>query len=70
MNLSANKSRLIALTKEINLRWEDTKSYWHDAKAAKFEHDFMVELFPRLNQATHGIEKLEELLNRIRKDCE
>ena len=70
MNLNANKSRLTGLTKEIFIRWTETKGRWHDARGAQFEHDFMLELFPRVNQATNAIEKLEELLNRIRKECE
>jgi hypothetical protein len=70
MNLNATKSRITGLTKDLLLRWADTKGGWHDAKSAQFEHDFMLELFPRVNQATNAIEKLDELLNQIRKECE
>ena len=70
MNLNGNKSRLTGLTKEISLRWAETKSHWHDAKSAEFDQRFMTELFPRLNKATNTIEKLEELFKKIRKDCE
>ena len=70
MNLNANKSRLTGLTKEISLRWAETKNHWHDAKSAEFDHRFMQELFPRVNRATNAIEKLEELLKKIGKECE
>jgi hypothetical protein len=70
MSLKANKSRLTGLTKEILLRWADTQEYWRDDKGAEFDRRFMQELFPQVNQATAAIEKLDELLTRIRNECE
>jgi hypothetical protein len=70
MNLSANKSRLTGLTREISLRWADTKNHWRDARSAEFEQRFMQELLPRVNKAATAIEKLDELFKRVRKDCE
>jgi hypothetical protein len=70
MSLNANKSRLTALTKNISLRWVETQNYWLDAKSEEFDQRFMQELFPSVNKAAAAIEKLEELLKKIRKDCE
>jgi hypothetical protein len=70
MSLKANKSRLTGLTKDILLRWADTQEYWRDAKAAEFDRRFIRELFPQVNQATAALEKLDELLNKIRNECE
>jgi len=70
MNLNGNKSRLAGLTKEITLRWADTKEHWRDAKGAEFERQFMQDLFPHVNAATAAIEKLDEIFKRIRNDCE
>lgn len=70
MSLSGNKSRLAGLTKELSLRWADTKNHWRDARSAEFERRFMQELTPRVNQAATAIDKLEELFKRIRKECE
>ena len=70
MNLNSNKARLTGLTQEISARWSNTKSHWRDERGAKFEQRFMVELFPRVNQATAALDKLDELFKRIKKDCE
>lgn len=70
MSLNSSKSRLAGLTKELSLRWTDTREHWRDAKSAEFEQRFMQELFARMNQATTALDKLEELGKRIRKDCE
>jgi hypothetical protein len=70
MNLNGNKSRLTRLTKDISLRWADTKEHWRDAKGAEFERQFMQDLFPRVNAAAAAIERLDEIFKRIKNDCE
>ena len=70
MSMNANKSRLTALTKNISLRWVETQNYWRDVKSEEFDQRFMQELFPSVNKAAAAIEKLEELLKKIRKECE
>jgi hypothetical protein len=70
MNLSGNKGRLIGLTRELSLRWEETKNHWRDAKSEEFERRFMVELSANVNRTITNLEKLEELLKKVRSDCE
>jgi hypothetical protein len=70
MNLSGNKSRLVGLTRDLSLRWEETKNYWRDAKSEEFERRFMVELGAGVNRTITNLEKLEELLKKVRSDCE
>ena len=70
MNLSGNKSRIVGLTRDITLRWAETKNYWRDAKGGEFERRFMVELDANVNRTVTILEKLEELLKKVRSDCE
>ena len=70
MNLSGSKSRLIAITKELSNRWEDTKNHWRDAKSQEFEQRYMAELFAHVDKTVTVMEKLDELLNKVRHDCE
>ena len=70
MNLSGNRSRLSAISKELSLRWRETKNYWKDAKSQQFERKYMDELFVRVEKTVTVIEKLDEVLTRVRKDCE
>lgn len=70
MSLNANKSRLTALTKNLSLRWVETREHWRDVKSDEFNERFMQELLPRVSKAVDAIEKLEELLKKIKKDCE
>lgn len=70
MSLSANRSRLAAITKELVLKWEDTKTYWRDTKAHEFEQRYVQNLAAQMDKTVGVIEKLDELLSRCRNDCE
>jgi len=70
MSMAGSKARLVGLTKELSLKWEDTKNYWRDAKAAEFEHKYLTELFAGVDKTITVVEKLDELLKKVQKDCE
>ena len=70
MNLSGNKGRLVGLTRELSLQWEETKNFWRDAKSEEFERKFMTELSEQVGRTVMVLEQLEELLKTMRKDCE
>jgi len=70
MSLAGNRSRLAAISKELSLRWLETKDQWKDAKSQEFEHRYLTELFARVDKTVTVIEKLDQLLTKVRSDCE
>jgi hypothetical protein len=70
MNVSGNKSRLVGLTRDILLRWNETKNFWRDTKSDEFERRFMAELDAHVNRTVLIVDKLDELLKKVRSDCE
>ena len=70
MNLSGAKSRLAGSTRELSLKWTETKNYWLDAKSREFERQYLVDLFVRVDKTVAIIEKLDEILKKVRSDCE
>jgi hypothetical protein len=70
MSLNASKARLVAITKELSNRWDETKNYWRDAKSQEFEQRYLVELFANVDRTVTVMEKLNELLTKVRNDCE
>ena len=70
MNLSGNKGRLVGLTRDISLRWQETKNFWRDAKSEEFERKFLAELNASVNRTVLIVDKLDELLKKVRSDCE
>jgi len=70
MSLSGSKNRLVAITKELSNRWDETKNYWRDAKSQEFEQRYMLELFANVDKTITVMDKLNELLIKVRNDCE
>jgi hypothetical protein len=70
MSLNASKARLVAITKELSNRWDETKNYWRDAKSQEFEQRYMIELFANVDRTVTVMEKLNELLTKVKNDCE
>ena len=70
MSLSANRSRLAAITKEISIHWDETKNHWRDGKSQEFEQKYMQELLAQVDKSATVIEKLDKLLAEVRNDCE
>jgi len=70
MTLSGTKSRLVAITKELATRWDETKNYWKDAKSQELEQRYLSELFANVERSVTALEKLDELLAKVRKDFE
>ena len=70
MSMSGNKGRLVGLTRELLLQWNQTQNYWRDAKSGEFDRKFMAELSGHVNRTVVVLEQLEELLKKVRSDCE
>jgi hypothetical protein len=70
MSLNASKSRLDGITKELSIQWEQAKAYWRDQKSQEFEQKYLDELFRYSDKTVLVIEKLEEILKKVRSDCE
>ena len=70
MNLNASKGRLTGSARELSLKWTETKNYWRDEKSQEFEHRFLEELFARVDKTAAIMEKLDEILKKVRSDCE
>jgi len=70
MSLSGSRSRLSAISKELAIRWRETKNYWRDSKSQEFEQRYMDELLARVDKTVTVIEKLDKLIEQVRRDCE
>jgi hypothetical protein len=70
VNLGGSKSRLVGATKELSLQWHQTKNQWRDARSREFERRYIQELQVNVDKAVAVIELLDEVLKKVRKDCE
>lgn len=70
MSVNAGRSRLAALTKQLDNQWQQTKEYWRDAKSLEFDQKYMSELSSIANTVVNNTEDLAKIIARIRSDCE
>ena len=68
--MKASSARLAGLTKELRAQWQDTKSYWKDAKSQEFERRYIEERLASVDRTVTVIEQLDKLITKIRTDCE
>ena len=68
--MSGNGSKLMALTRQLSVQWQQTKESWRDAKSEEFEHKYLDELFAAVDRAATVMEQLDKLVTKIRNDCE
>ena len=68
--MNASQNRLMGLTKELRAEWGQTKQHWNDAKSLEFEKRFLNDLFTGVHQAIADIDALEQVVTKIRNDCE
>jgi hypothetical protein len=70
MSIHGSRARLLALTKDLQGRWEMTRDSWNDAKAQEFESQYLDELLAGVNRSVSDLESLDRLLQQIHADCE
>jgi hypothetical protein len=68
--MTGAQNKLVLLTRELMVAWGETKQQWHDAKSLEFEKRFLDDLTTGVNAAVTNIESLEQILRKIRDDCE
>jgi len=70
MSLGAHRSRLIAITRELALKWQETGDFWQDARRREFGQKYMDPLLIEVDKAVAVCEKLERIVTQARSDCE
>jgi len=70
MSISANGKLIATATKELWLRWSETKSCWQDAKSGEFERKYLLELQSSVDRAVTVFDSLDKLASKVRSDCE
>jgi len=68
--MNAAAARLSSLTKELRLKWLQTRETWTDSRSAEFEAKYMQELFASVDRSMEVLSQLDKVIMRIRKDCE
>ncbi len=69
-SMSGSKGLLTDATRQLQARWDQTRSAWRDHKADEFENLYLTDLAATVNSTLRVIDELDLLLNKIHADCE
>jgi len=70
MNISGNGQALAGTTTRLWRKWQDARESWRDQKSDEFEQKFLMELQAGVERAAPVLDKLAQILNQAREDCE
>jgi hypothetical protein len=70
MTISSNGKLLLAATRELMLKWNDTKESWQDMKNREFEQKYLNDLLTAADRAGAVFDDLNKLMEKVRSECE
>jgi hypothetical protein len=69
MSLSVGRYKLYTALKDLALRWEECKDQWHDSVRREFEEKQWAPLEPHVKAALAAMDRLDQVLIKVRNDC-
>ncbi len=65
----AGTNRLKHAIQILREQWWATEPNWNDAVRRRFEERYVKPIEPAVDSALYGIQRLGEVLDRIRREC-
>lgn len=70
MLIENNSKRLGGVLGELAGQWERVKPFWSDEQSRHFEKEYLVPIMTSIGEALPSLDLLDELMTKIRRDCE
>jgi hypothetical protein len=70
MTLVDSKGALNKAAKDLYARWLEVEAVWSDAQAKEFEKTYLAPLQQDLRAAMTAMDHMDQVLQRIKSDCE
>ena len=69
MSVYAGRAKIKNASKELRIRWNETRSLWQDEVGRAFEERHLDPLLSKLRKAEEAMLHMDEMLNQLRRDC-
>jgi hypothetical protein len=70
MSVKSSRGSLAKAVRDLHVSWHQTQNYWRDDKAKEFDEKYITPLPDAINSASSIIEELDQILTKIKRDCE
>ena len=68
MGVYESSSKINKVYKDMAIFWERSKTFWKDAKAEQFEHEFIELLDVEVRRSKDALGNIAVILNRVRSE--
>jgi len=69
MSVRASRTKLLGMMKDLQVKWEKTKSDWNDPMSREVEKTCMEPLERRIRAAVLAMEQMGEILEKARREA-
>jgi hypothetical protein len=66
MGVYESSAKIKLSAKDMNIIWQQTKTFWKDQKSRQFEEQFLTRLFAETKKVETALDTIGAILNRIR----
>ena len=66
MGIYESSAKIKLSAKDMNIIWQQTKTFWKDQKSRQFEEQFLTRLFAETKKVETALDTIGAILNRIR----
>lgn len=70
MGVYEGRGQLSKALKLLQLRWQESRSYWNDAASEQFEKKYLEPLEADLRSAVTAMDHMASILVQVKRDCQ
>ena len=70
MSVDVAQSKIKQVSKELRIRWHETKAVWRDENSRRFEAEHVSPLWPQLRTVEAALGHMRTVLAQARRDCQ
>ena len=70
MSVSSALGKFKRASRDLEARWSETQQYWRDDNCRMFEERHLKALHSRLRTAEAAMASMDDVLMKLRRECE
>ena len=69
MSLNVSQSLLQQSTRELTLKWQNTRDRWDDDVRRQFQERYLEPIEPKVRAALSAMNDMQDLVQQARRQC-
>jgi len=69
LSMQSSKAKIHHAFKELTVAWAEAREQWNDPASDHFRERFLDPLEARVRAAVGAIERMDEVMAKVKRDC-